>query len=40
MLIQDVSEAQKFADELKNRMDSCDNGEGTECTRLDGALVS
>jgi len=33
-----VNEVRQFAAEMKNRMDSCDNGEGLECATLDGTL--
>jgi hypothetical protein len=34
----DLAEVRGFAADLDARMDRCDNGEGTECARLDAAL--
>lgn len=35
----DLSEFRAFAADLKHRMDDCDNGEGMECSSLDGSLL-
>jgi hypothetical protein len=34
----DLAEVRRFTEELDVRLNRCDNGEGTECTNLDGTL--
>lgn len=34
----DLAEVRRFTDEIDVRLDQCDNGEGMECTNLDGTL--
>src|SRR5690349_6560602 len=34
----DLADVRRFAADIDNRLNQCDNGEGLECTNLDGTL--